>query len=462
MEKIGDILEKMKTPKSTSETDSAIRPDESDAEETSCPICGGSGWITLDVPLDHSDFGMAKPCRCALEKWDSSKSDRLRRYSNLGPLTRLIFDNLLPQGRSTDLENQRLFSKAFEAAMSYAENPEGWLVLLGASGSGKTHIAAAIANRSIQRGIRIFFMVVPDLLDHLRATFAPGSDVTYDELFEQVRNVPLLILDDLGTQTSSAWASEKLFQVLNHRFNAQLPTVITTSSMLDHLDEGLQSRLTDPAFSRVYVVEKHSSILRNLDSLDLRVPAQMVFETFNPGGRGLRGEERQNLETVFRACRSYAESLDGWLVLMGHPGRGKTHLAAAIAHYQRGRGTDVLFVLVSDLLDYLRSTYAPDSKITYDELFNKVKSAALLVLDDYGEQAATPWAKEKLYQIINYRYNTRSPTVFTTSLSLEEIDPRISSRMEDPSLTNILPITAPDYRSDYVSHQREMRESVGG
>ncbi|MFQ5873327.1 MAG: ATP-binding protein [Dehalococcoidia bacterium] len=461
MEKIEDILKRLDLPKSTSEgsTDTWSKetfPEEGPKTEV-CSLCDGAGWVTLDVPLDHPEFGKAVPCRCTLEKWEGQKTDRLRRYSNLGPLARLTFDNLLPHGRSTDPENQRLFSKAFEAARAYADDPQGWLVLVGASGSGKTHLAAAIANSCIERGHRVFFVVAPDLLDHLRATFAPSSDTSYDELFEQVRNVPILVLDDLGTQTSSPWAAEKLFQVLNHRFNSQLPTVVTTNVSLEQLDENLHSRLTDPALSRVYVVEKHSSILIGLDSLGLPLPAGMTFETFDPRGLNLKGEERRNLEDAFRLARSYAESPDGWLVLTGLQGCGKTHLAAAIAHYQRQKGTEVLFMLVPDLLDYLRSTYAPDSRITYDEMFNKVKMVPLLVLDDFGEQATTPWAREKLYQIINYRYNGRLPTVVTSSLALDEIDPRISSRMADPALSTVFAIIAPDYRSGPRPKERVVR-----
>ena len=451
VEKLEDVLKNLKIPKNISgestDTWSSDASREGPSSDNVCPICNDTRWVTPDVPFGHPDFGKAVPCTCALQEWEGQKTDRLRRYSNLGPLTRLTFDSLIPQGRSPDPENQRLFGKALEAAQAYAENPRGWLVLVGASGSGKTHLAAAIANHCIEQGISVFFMVVPDLLDHLRATFAPSSDTTYDELFEQVRNVPLLVLDDLGTQSSSPWATEKLFQLLNHRFNTQLPTVVTTSVMLEQLDENLETRLTDPALSRVYVVEKGSSILNTLDSLDLPLPSGMTFETFDSSGRNLVGEARRNLDDAFRAALTFAESLDGWLVFMGPPGRGKTHLAAAIAHYQRRNGTDVLFILVSDLLDYLRATFAPESNMTYDQLFNRVRSVQLLVLDDYGEQAATPWAKEKLYQIINYRYNARLPTVITTSLSLEEIDTRISSRLADPGLTTFFAITAPDYRS---------------
>ncbi len=411
------------------------------------------------MPFGHTDFGKAVPCKCVQAEWDAQIPQRLEQYSNLGPLARLTFDNLIPQGRSPDEDNRRLFQAAYESAKRYAEEPRGWLVLTGNSGSGKTHLAAAVANHCIGLQVRTFFIVVPDLLDHLRSTFGPNSEVTYDELFEQVRNVPLLILDDLGAQTSSPWASEKLFQVLNHRFNSQLPTVVTTNLPLDRLDESLQSRLTDPALSTVIEVERRSPVLSSMDSLGLALPANMTFKTFKPGGRGLVGEARQNLERAYREALSFAESLDGWLVLKGPPGRGKTHLAASIAHYQRGLGKESLFIVVPDLLDYLRSTYALDAKITYDALFNKVRTVPLLVLDDYGEQAATPWAKEKLYQLVNYRYNARLPTVLTTVFWPSEIDERVGSRLADSSLATLFEIkdTVPDYRSGETRQMRPRR-----
>jgi DNA replication protein DnaC len=138
---------------------------------------------------------------------------------------------------------------AFHVARRYAENPSAtdrtWLFLYGTKGTGKTHLAAAIGNARIARGQAAIFMVVPDLLDHLRATFSPNSEITYDELFESLRDTPLLILDDLGTQTASPWAREKLFQLINHRYNRRLPTVITMNSEDVEIDPRLWSRIND-------------------------------------------------------------------------------------------------------------------------------------------------------------------------------------------------------------------------
>jgi DNA replication protein DnaC len=117
--------------------------------------------------------------------------------------------------------------------------------LTGEFGCGKTHLAAAIANHQIlvRRSLPLF-VLVPDLLDHLRATFSPTSTTTLDRLFEQVKNASLLVLDDLGTESATPWAREKLFGLLNHRYVARLPTVITIND-LNNTDARLISRISD-------------------------------------------------------------------------------------------------------------------------------------------------------------------------------------------------------------------------
>ena len=134
---------------------------------------------------------------------------------------------------------------ARDVAKAYAQSPEGWLVLEGTYGSGKTHLAAAVANMRLQRDEIVLFITAPDLLDHLRTTYGPTSDVGYDEMFDRLRNVPLLVLDDLGVENPSPWAQEKLFQLLNYRYNLRLPTIITTNTDLDLLDPRIRSRLLD-------------------------------------------------------------------------------------------------------------------------------------------------------------------------------------------------------------------------
>jgi DNA replication protein DnaC len=262
-----------------------------------------------------------------------------------------------------------------------------------------------------------------------------------------VKEAPLLILDDLGTQSSTPWAQEKLFQLINHRYTAQLPTVVTTNLPLEELGERLRTRLGDPNLSQVFLVEARAmAATAGWEGLDLL--HRMTFDNFDWKRVGLSPQQRHSLEVAYHRAHAFAQAPDGWLVLMGGNGCGKTHLAAAIANYRLGQGQPALFIIVPDLLDHLRSTFSPQSHTSYDELFETVKKAPFLILDDFGEQFSTPWAREKLYQVLNYRYNARLPTVITTSLRLEDMEARISSRIQDPRVSFVWTLDVPSYRAE--------------
>jgi DNA replication protein DnaC len=293
----------------------------------------------------------------------------------------------------------------------------------------------------------------------LRAAFYPESEISYDNLFSQIRNSPLIIIDNLNDFSMTAWAKEKLQQIMNFRFNERLPMVITSSIGVDELEKFLQCHLTDPDFSSTVSIKPRSEFQReNLDGLELPLIKKMTFHNFDYKRMNLSVEDRQNLEQAYRVAYNFAQSPQGWLVLLGQNGCGKTHLAASIANQLQSTGKSVLFIIVPDFLDHLRSTFSADSHLSYDSLFEKVKRSPVLILDDYGEQAASPWTQEKLYQLINYRYNAKLPTVFTMSYSLDEIENRISSRMVDHSLSLVFTITAPDFRGDRKSAGKSSRQ----
>jgi DNA replication protein DnaC len=188
-------------------------------------------------------------------------------------------------------------------------------------------------------------------------------------------------------------------------------------------------------------------LFQQIGGLALEFLVDKTFETFDARGMNADEKGRESLQMALREARQFAESPKDWLVFLGVHGCGKTHLAGAIANHQLRAGRPVFFAVVPDLLDHLRSTFSPESKVTYDEVFEKVKTSPLLILDDLGTESSTPWAQEKLYQILNYRYNSRLATVITVAGFLEGIEGRLASRLQDPKLSNVIPISAPDYRS---------------
>ncbi|MDZ4246988.1 MAG: ATP-binding protein, partial [Dehalococcoidia bacterium] len=420
----------------------------------SCPACRGAGFVHPLLPSGKPDYSRIITCNCAEKVLDDERRKSLKKYSNLGPLSERTFDSFIVPDDDSEAPAHRKIALAVQAARSFADKPSGWLVLLGPSGTGKTHLAAAIANQRISLGYPVFFESASNLLDHLRSSFHPDSEIGHDELFERVKNTPLLILDDLGHHSATSWAREKLDQIINHRFNYALPSVFTSSLSLKDMGERWNMRLSEPRLSSVFILGESYLLQEHGSELELEGLKNMTFDNFQWKRVELPLEARQAIETAYKTARQFADNPEGWLVLEGPHGSGKTHLAAAIANQHIKQGKKPVFKIVPELLDHLRSTFSPDSKVSYDELFEQIKKAQLLILDDLGGHSSTAWAQEKLYQLINYRYNAKLPTVFTTP-SRDELEDRICSRLDDHSLNVFTPpLPAPYYQTDYGSGRK--------
>ena len=379
---------------------------------------------------------------------------RLQRYSNMGPLTRSTFQVTRPEGKSDKPEDQELFRRGYEIATAFAEDPRGWLVLTGPSGSGKTHLAAAIANRVLEGGNPVFFVFVPDLLDHLRSAFAPTSEISFDQLFEQVRNAPFLVLDDLGGHSSTPWAQEKLYQILNFRYAYQMPTVFTLGAPVEELENRWQTRLADPETATIcpLSVAERTKAYSQIGMMDTERLREMTFDKFDVRGNRANDQQRAALDAACKFAMNYAQDPEGWLVFLGPTGCGKTHLVHAIANERFKQGQGVLYFRVADLLDYLRDAYRPDSTLSNDwlSLFQEMRNSSLLVLEDYATHNATPWAREKLLQILFHRHYARLPTIITsTDFDQEDRADPVMSRLRDLNSSVVtIPIDAPDYRNN--------------
>jgi DNA replication protein DnaC len=412
------------------------------------------GYLRADVPVGHPNFGRLEICVCRQRDVSQQVRERLYSLSRLDELQGLTFGTFQPRGRKGLGEMQASsLEMAFNQAYHYAKSLNGWLLLRGGYGCGKTHLAAAIANFAVEMGVPTLFLTVPDLLDMLRFSY-DSEDTTFENRFNEIRNASLLILDDFGTQNATGWAQEKLFQIINYRYINKLPLVVTTNLSLDELDARFRSRLADrelvtdvrinaPDYRRPLDDTGHPE----LSSLGLMM--NKTFGSFEDRARdGLPPEEMKSIQKALKAAHSFAEKPKGWLILMGGYGSGKTHLAASIANYRAGLGDPPLFIMVPDLLDHLRATFSPHSNVAFDRRFDEVRMAPLLILDDLGTQSMTPWVREKLYQLFNYRYNAELPTVITTSDSLDEMDPRIRSRLLDGKLCTIYFLNAPSYHGN--------------
>jgi DNA replication protein DnaC len=233
MKRIGDVLgNNLPRRSSTPVAPTPVVP-------PACPICNDAGYLRADVDVTHPDFGKLVECSCTIQRRALKMQTAMDKRSSLNAFHGSTFDDF-----DADLPGVQ---DAFEAALAFSRGQgRPWLLLSGPVGVGKTHLAVAIGKHAVENEkLEVLFTVVPDLLDHLRASFDPKAETAYDERFMAVKDSQLLILDDLGTENATPWAREKLFQIINHRYTEQLPTVITTNIDMNKIDERILSRIQD-------------------------------------------------------------------------------------------------------------------------------------------------------------------------------------------------------------------------
>lgn len=107
------------------------------------------------------------------------------------------------------------------------------IIFVGDVGTGKTHLSFAVFNDLVRRGVSGLAVTVPDLMDELR----PRSEEKQIEQLEALKTVEILLLDDLGAQRNTPWVTERLFIIINARYNNLKPTIITSNSKLEELDK---------------------------------------------------------------------------------------------------------------------------------------------------------------------------------------------------------------------------------
>lgn len=218
-----------------------------------CWLCHGLGWLRRDLDVTDPEFGKLVRCPDCFGPATEQKRQQA------------VWDPLPPNLQQKPLDGFPGSPEALALCWRYVaqaldedcEMP--WAILYGPKGTGKTTLASgmAVELRKKRPPLGLIFETVPDLLDKLRAAYAPNSEQTFDERLEQLKAVDILVLDDLGTQRSTPWASEKLYQILNDRYQTRKLTLITSNIELSRLandgDDNI-SRIADRIMELALVI----------------------------------------------------------------------------------------------------------------------------------------------------------------------------------------------------------------
>jgi len=152
-------------------------------------------------------------------------------------LSKLFKESKLPSryiGKSfEDYEVTAENEQAVKLAKKIVKNPQFGMYVYGKPGTGKTLLSAIMAQELIKAGKTVIFGDVPSVLDDLKSTFDGGGEQKISRLMEMLSSVDMLVLDDLGTEIPTEWAVERLYKIVNDRYNADKPLIITSNFMPD-------------------------------------------------------------------------------------------------------------------------------------------------------------------------------------------------------------------------------------
>jgi DNA replication protein DnaC len=183
------------------------------------------------------DYTKVVTCECVREEREEARRLAMIRFCELPPKGReMTFENF---------ERTPALCEAYNACLDLAEGRRGhrWITLMGDTGLGKTHLGISVCNRWLADGKPAKYANVTLFLDELRAAFGKDGDSSYQSRYHVFLNVPLLMLDDLGTENPTPWAQEHLYELLDYRLMHELPTVITTNVPLSEINFRILARL---------------------------------------------------------------------------------------------------------------------------------------------------------------------------------------------------------------------------
>ena len=192
--------------------------------DSSCPQCGGTGWRITE----REGISSADRCDCV----KASRPQRVEEGAGI-PLNyrEKSFDNfVLPSDNPTarsGLTTVMLQVKNFVREFPSADRPG--LLIVGDTGTGKTHLAVAALRALIARGFDGVFFDYQQLFEKIRAGYDEASGSSDREAYRMALDAEILLLDDLGAHRYKEWVEDTITSIITYRCNNRKPLIATTN-----------------------------------------------------------------------------------------------------------------------------------------------------------------------------------------------------------------------------------------
>ena len=232
-------------------------------KDDSCAKCGVS---LRYFPYDYSTTGLIyEPCKdCFPEVWERACKEVTKRVKQAKVRCLMAECMLSPRFKAKTFDNFKADSpaqkKVFEAAKRFAENfPEcqkkgTWLAFLGKCGTGKGHLAAAIVQYVIENhACSALYIKLIDIVCRIKSDWNKE-----EEVIKKLREVDLLVVDEVGVQFGTESERLILYRILDNRYEYLKPTIITSNNNLTGLGKIIGERI----ISRLYDRESENAIYK--------------------------------------------------------------------------------------------------------------------------------------------------------------------------------------------------------